>query len=90
MLSMGYVYNEAGKFLKNFGPLSKAGGERRLNVAMARAREELILVASVRASDMDLSGSTSHGSHLLKAYLRNAKWRMAPAAMGTEKPKLKT
>lgn len=47
ILSMGYGYNEAGKFLKNFGPLTKSGGERRLNVAVTRAREEVILVASV-------------------------------------------
>lgn len=72
LLSMGYAYNESGKFLKNFGPLTKSGGERRLNVAVTRAREKLILVASVRAADMDLSGSTSQGSHLLKAYLEYA------------------
>lgn len=72
LLSMGYGNNEAGKFLKNFGPITKSGGERRLNVAVTRAREALILVASVRAADMDLSGSTSQGSHLLKAYLEYA------------------
>ncbi|WP_425613631.1 AAA domain-containing protein [Anatilimnocola sp. NA78] len=72
ILSMGYGYNEAGKFLKNFGPLTKAGGERRLNVAVTRAREEVILVASVKAADLDLSGSTSQGSRLLKGYLEYA------------------
>jgi very-short-patch-repair endonuclease len=72
ILSMGYGYNEAGKFLKNFGPLTKSGGERRLNVAVTRAREEVILVASVKAADLDLSGSTSRGSHLLKGYLEYA------------------
>lgn len=72
ILSMGYGYNEAGKFLKNFGPLTKSGGERRLNVAVTRAREEVILVASVKSSDLDLSGSTSLGAHLLKGYLEYA------------------
>lgn len=72
ILSMGYGYNEAGKFLKNFGPLTKSGGERRLNVAVTRAREEVILVASVKAADLDLSGSTSLGAHLLKGYLEYA------------------
>jgi len=72
ILSMGYGYNEAGKFLKNFGPLTKSGGERRLNVAVTRAREEVVLVASVKASDLDLSGSTSLGAHLLKGYLEYA------------------
>lgn len=72
ILSMGYSYNDAGKFLKNFGPLTKAGGARRLNVAVTRARESVVLIASVRAADMDLSGSTSEGAHLLKAYLEYA------------------
>ena len=72
LLSFAYGKNEAGKFIKNFGPLSKPGGERRLNVAVTRAREEVVLVASVRAADMDLSGSTSAGAHLLKAYLEYA------------------
>lgn len=72
LLSFGYGKNEAGKFIKNFGPLSKPGGERRLNVAVTRAREAVSLVASVRASDMDLSGSTSIGAQLLRAYLEYA------------------
>lgn len=72
LLSFGYGKNEAGKFIKNFGPLSKPGGERRLNVAVTRAREAVSLVASVRSADMDLSGSTSLGAQLLKAYLEYA------------------
>jgi len=72
LLSLAYGQNEAGKFKKHFGPISNPGGERRLNVAVTRAREEVVLVASVRASDMDLSGSTSAGAHLLKAYLEYA------------------
>ena len=72
VLSMAYGYNDAGKFLKNFGPINKSGGQRRLNVAVTRAKEEIIFVASVRAADLDLSGSTSEGAHLLKAYLEYA------------------
>jgi very-short-patch-repair endonuclease len=72
LLSFGFGKNEVGKFNKNFGPLSKAGGERRLNVAVTRAREAISLVASVRSADMDLSGSTSVGAQLLKAYLEYA------------------
>jgi very-short-patch-repair endonuclease len=72
LLSFGYGKNEAGKFIKNFGPLSKPGGERRLNVAVTRAREAVYLIASVRAADMDLSGSTSLGASLLKSYLEYA------------------
>lgn len=71
-LSMGYGFNDAGKFNKNFGPINRQNGERRLNVAVTRAREELVFVASVRAADMDLTSSKSEGAHLLKAYLNYA------------------
>ena len=71
-LSMGYGFNDAGKFNKNFGPINRQNGERRLNVAVTRAREELVFVSSVRAADMDLTGSKSEGAHLLKAYLSYA------------------
>lgn len=68
-LSMGYGFNDADKFNKNFGPINKQNGERRLNVAVTRAREELVFVSSVRAADMDLTSSKSEGAHLFKAYL---------------------
>ena len=71
-LSLGYGFNNAGKFNKNFGPINKQHGERRLNVAITRAREKLVFVASVRSADMDLSGSRSEGAHLLKSYLSYA------------------
>ncbi|MCD0461415.1 DUF4011 domain-containing protein [Roseiconus lacunae] len=71
-LSFGYGFNNAGKFNKNFGPINKQHGERRLNVAVTRARESLTFVASVRSADMDLSGSKSEGAHLLKSYLSYA------------------
>ncbi|MEW4491038.1 AAA domain-containing protein [Thalassoglobus sp. JC818] len=71
-LSMGYGFNDSGKFTKSFGPINLQNGERRLNVAVTRAREELVFVTSVRSADMDLSGSKSTGAHLLKAYLNYA------------------
>lgn len=71
-LSLGYGFNNVGKFNKHFGPINKQHGERRLNVAITRAREKLVFVASVRSADMDLSGSRSEGAHLLKSYLSYA------------------
>jgi very-short-patch-repair endonuclease len=52
---------------QNFGPLNKAGGERRLNVAITRARMHVKLVASIGADDID--GSSSVGTRLLKDYI---------------------
>ena len=38
----------------SFGPLNRAGGERRLNVAVTRAREAITLVSSIRSDYIDL------------------------------------
>lgn len=72
VLSIGYARNADGKIPARFGPINKSGGERRLNVAVTRAREQMVVVSSIRAADVDLSGSKSEGAHLLKAYLAYA------------------
>jgi very-short-patch-repair endonuclease len=56
----------------NFGPLNKAGGERRLNVAVTRAREKVILVSSIKASDIEVSPSSAVGVLALRGYLEYA------------------
>jgi very-short-patch-repair endonuclease len=52
-----------------FGPLNQQGGERRLNVAITRARERITVVSSMRAHDIDLSRTGAAGVRLLRAYL---------------------
>jgi len=75
ILSIGFGKNEAGKPpSRNFGALSRVGGERRLNVAITRARQQVIVVSSIRAAELDLSGISSVGSHLLKSYLEYAEY----------------
>lgn len=83
-LSMGYGFNDAGRFNKNFGPINRQNGERRLNVAVTRAREELVFVSSVRAADMDLTSSRSEGAHLLKAYLNYAEKGVDTLGLGID------
>ncbi|MDR1079802.1 MAG: DUF4011 domain-containing protein, partial [Deltaproteobacteria bacterium] len=46
LFSVGYGPDELGKMTMNFGPLNKPGGERRLNVAITRARLGVKLFAS--------------------------------------------
>jgi hypothetical protein len=46
-----------------------AGGERRLNVAMTRARLGLRVVSSIDPGELDVSASKNVGPKLLKAYL---------------------
>ncbi|MFZ4433514.1 MAG: DUF4011 domain-containing protein [Microthrixaceae bacterium] len=62
-----------GKLPMNFGPLNKKGGERRLNVAVTRAREEALVFCSFDPEEMDLSASNATGVHLLHAYLSGAR-----------------
>src|SRR4051812_25577906 len=52
-----------------FGPLNRQGGERRLNVAVTRARRRMTVVSSMRAHDVDLSRTGARGVELLRAYL---------------------
>jgi very-short-patch-repair endonuclease len=69
LLSVGYGRDASGKFALNFGPLNREGGQRRLNVAVTRAREKLVVVSSIRAADLDLSATKAEGVHHLHRYL---------------------
>ena len=52
LLSVGYGPDARGVFTANLGPLSQRGGERRLNVAITRAREQLIVFSSFAPEDL--------------------------------------
>lgn len=74
IISLGYGHDTRGVLSMNFGPINQAGGERRLNVAVTRAREKLILVSSILPHEMDLSRLTtgSRGVAMLQKYLEYA------------------
>jgi len=67
----------------NFGPLNFAGGERRLNVAITRARKNVVLFASFDPADIDLRRSNAQGIADLKGYLEFASTRALPGAAAT-------
>lgn len=69
IFSVAYAKDSQGKFLHNFGPLNRNGGERRLNVAITRAKDNIQLVASIHHTDINLSSSGAEGVRLLRAYL---------------------
>ena len=48
MFSVCYGPDRMGKISLNFGPLNQYGGWRRLNVAVSRAREEMVIYSSMR------------------------------------------
>ena len=69
IFSVGFGYDQRGRITMNFGPLNKPGGERRLNVAVTRAREKVILVSSIKASNIDLNATQAAGVLNLYRYL---------------------
>ena len=75
IFSVGYGYDKGGKITMNFGPLNKPGGERRLNVAITRAREKVVIVSSIRYLDFDLSATQAPGVVSLYHYLLYAEKR---------------
>lgn len=56
-----------------FGPLTKPGSERRLNVAITRARKRVYVFCSFDPEDMLLSETSSEGMKGLKEYLKFAR-----------------
>ncbi|HBV85321.1 MAG TPA: DNA/RNA helicase [Desulfosporosinus sp.] len=69
IFSIGYAKDATGKFAMNFGPLSKVGGERRLNVAITRAKHNVKLVGSILPTDIDTERISSEGPKLLRSYI---------------------
>lgn len=69
IFSTAYGKDAQGRLLHNFGPLNREGGERRLNVAVTRAKHNVQLVSSMRHTDIDLNRTSSEGAKLLKEYL---------------------
>jgi len=69
IFSVAYGPDAQGRLLMNFGPLNRAGGERRLNVAVTRAKSNVQLVSSMYATDIDLTRTQSVGARLLREYL---------------------
>jgi superfamily I DNA and/or RNA helicase len=80
IFSIGYGRDEIGKMSMNFGPLNRAGGWRRLNVAVTRARYRNEIVSSIQASDITAS-ATSEGVRHLRRYLDYAARGVAALAL---------
>lgn len=69
IFSVTYAPNDKGQFALRFGPLNLVGGERRLNVAITRAKLNVKVVSSIRAIDIDVSRVSNEGPRLLHDYL---------------------
>ncbi len=72
IFSIGYAKDQNGQMFMNFGPLSKTGGYRRLNVAITRAKYNLKLVGSIRPTDIRVSDTSPEGVKMLRSYIEFA------------------
>lgn len=69
IFSIGYAKDKNGIFKMNFGALSRQGGERRLNVAITRAKYNIKLVGSILPTDINTDKISSEGAKLLRHYI---------------------
>ena len=72
LFSVGYGPDEQGRVALNFGPLNRDGGWRRLNVAVSRARYEMIIFSVLKPDQIDLNKTRSDGLAGLKSFLEFA------------------
>ena len=84
LFSVCYGPDKSGRISLNFGPLNQAGGWRRLNVAVSRAREEMMVFSSMTGGMIDLSKTRSRGVAGLKAFLEFAEKGRTNLAISSE------
>ena len=58
---------------QNFGPISRQGGWRRLNVLFTRAKKSIAVYTSLRPEDILVDGTTPKGTKALRNYLEYAR-----------------
>lgn len=69
IFSVCYGKNPQGRMYMRFGPLGHTGGERRLNVAITRAKRNVKLVGSILPQDIDLNKTQAEGVKMLRDYI---------------------
>lgn len=72
LFSIAFGPDAEGKLSLNFGPLNKEGGWKRLNVAVSRARTEMMVFTTITADRIDLKRTKSKGVEALKDFLEFA------------------
>jgi len=72
IFSTGYAADKAGRLRMQFGSINAPKGENRLNVAITRAREKVIIVSSLFPDQLKVENTKNNGPKLLKSYLQYA------------------
>ncbi len=84
VLSVGYGPDREGKVTAHFGPINQEGGWRRLNVAITRARTELVVFSSLRPEQIDTTRTAAQGVSDLRQFLDYARWGAGPMPSRSE------
>jgi len=82
IFSTGFAKTASGVLPLNFGPLNRTGGERRLNVAITRARRRVMVFSSFEPEDLRVEQTSSVGVQHLRAYLELAKYGVGHVPTG--------
>ena len=72
IFSITFGPDENRKVSMNFGPLNRDGGERRLNVAVTRAREQMVVFSSMKYTDIRDDEDMARGARGLRGFLEYA------------------
>ena len=81
LFSITYGPDQSNHVTMNFGPLNRDGGERRLNVALTRSRDEMMVFSTLNPDHIDLSRTQARAVTDLKHFLEYAK--RGPEALGS-------
>lgn len=71
---------------QNFGPISRDGGWRRLNVLFTRAKKSVAVFSSMRPEDIVVDNKTPEGTRALRNYLEFARNGVLPVERETSLP----
>ncbi|MDP2542776.1 hypothetical protein CSC81_11635 [Tenacibaculum discolor] len=70
LFSTTFGFNKQGVFRRNFGALGHRGGERRLNVAITRARHKIVIATSMPIKDISDMLSTGRSPSKPRDYIQ--------------------
>lgn len=73
IFTLAFSRDEKGRVPLQWGSMTTSGGERRLNVAITRARQLVRIISSFEPHELDLRNSASRGLADLKEYLLAAR-----------------
>ncbi len=90
IFSTTFGLDPTGQFKRFFGPLNKEGGERRLNVAVTRAKKKIFIITSLPVSQISdafsSAGARSGATRTGRDYLQPTCGTRKPFRMATIKP----